>query len=211
MNDLIDILLQKIQNATMSPVTPLEQLHRRHHRLNTCELKKTATRPVFGSGSPQADIVFIGEAPGKKEDETGIPFVGSAGKFLDELLQSIGLDRDTIYITNIVKYRPPNNRDPLPSEKESCQKWLSAELDYIKPKLVICLGRHALSYFFPTAKISLVHGKLIPVTDPRLPVQHLLPLYHPASALYNGSLRTVLKKDFKKIPRIIKKLTQTAQ
>lgn len=171
----------------------------------TCGLKKT-TREVFGHGNPHADIVFIGEAPGKKEEETGVPFVGSAGKFLGEMLESIKIKREDIYITNIVKYRPPNNRDPLPEEKEACKDWLHEELNAIAPSLIIFLGRHSMNHFFPELKISEAHGKLIIKHIDGINTQHFLPLYHPAAALYNGGLRQELMKDFKKIPLILEKI-----
>lgn len=184
----------------------LLELHKKYHLKNTCELKKTATQPVFGDGNPDSKIVFIGEAPGKKEDETGTPFVGAAGKFLDEMLASIGMKREDVYITNIVKYRPPENRDPTPLEKQQCADWLRAELELIKPKLVIFLGRHSMNHFFPDLKISDAHGTLIKASLNDLPVHNFLPLYHPAAALYNGGLREELMKDFKKIPGILKKI-----
>ena len=171
-----------------------------------CGLKETATQPVFGNGNPNSEIVFIGEAPGKKEDQTGTPFIGAAGKFLTEMLDSIKLKREDIYITNIVKYRPPENRDPTPLEKEQCADWLKAELEYIKPKLVIFLGRHSMNHFFPDLKIGDAHGKFIHTQLPNFPVQNFLPLYHPAAALYNGGLRAELLKDFAKIPGILKKI-----
>ena len=126
-----------------------------------CELRVTATRAVFGNGNAKAKVVFIGEAPGKKEDQTGVPFVGAAGKFLEEMLGSIGMKRDDIYITNIVKYRPPENRDPLPEEKDACKDWLHEELSAIAPLLIVFLGRHSMNHFFPELKISEAHGKLI--------------------------------------------------
>lgn len=172
----------------------------------TCELKATATRAVFGNGNPHAEIVFIGEAPGKKEDETGVPFVGAAGKFLGEMLESITMKREDIYITNIVKYRPPENRDPLPEEKEACKDWLHEELNTIAPRLIVFLGRHSMNHFFPELKISDAHGKLINKTISGINTQYFLPLYHPAAALYNGGLRQSLLKDFKKIPLILKKI-----
>ncbi len=184
----------------------LLELHKKYHMANMCELKKTATQPVFGDGNPNSSIVFIGEAPGKKEDQTGIPFIGAAGKFLAEMLSSIKLKRENIYITNIVKYRPPDNRDPTPLEKEQCANWLRAELEFIKPKLIIFLGRHSMNHFFPDLKISDAHGKYIHARLPDFPVHNFLPLYHPAAALYNGGLREELMKDFKKIPGILKSL-----
>lgn len=179
-----------------------------HWEMNCpCALRHSATRAVFGNGNPNARIVFIGEAPGKKEDETGIPFIGAAGKFLGVLLESIHLKREDIYITNIVKYRPPENRDPLPEEKEACKAWLHEELDIIKPALIVFLGRHSMNHFFPDLKISEAHGKLLNKTIPGINTRYFLPLYHPAAALYNGGLREELMSDFKKIPSIVKKIS----
>lgn len=186
------------------------KIHSRHERICTCTLRKTATRAVWGSGNTNANIVFIGEAPGKNEDQQGIPFVGSAGKFLSEMLASIGLKREDVYITNIVKYRPPNNRDPLPQEKTACKEWLRDEIALINPQLIIPLGRHALAYFLPDARISEVHGQLFVQTFSDFGIRSIVPLYHPAAALYNGSLRITLKEDFLKIPGIIKSLKETA-
>lgn len=165
------------------------------------ELATQATQLVFGAGSPDAPIVFIGEAPGKKEDEQGVPFVGAAGKFLDEMLALINLKRDDIYITNIVKYRPPNNRDPLPQEKQAFLPYLQQQLAIIQPKLVITLGRHSMECFLPGLKISQVHGQ-----PQRKDGLVYLPLFHPAAALYNGGLRQTLIDDFMAIPAIIDKL-----
>ena len=186
--------------------TTLLKLHQAHHKLCTVGLKKTATQPVFGDGNPKADIVFIGEAPGKKEDATGVPFVGAAGKFLAEMLASIKLKREHVYITNIVKYRPPENRDPTPKEKTACAPWLYDELNFIQPKLIIFLGRHSMNNFFPDLKIADVHGILIHQKLPHITTEYFLPLYHPAAALYNGSMRETLLKDFKKIPLLLRKI-----
>jgi DNA polymerase len=184
----------------------LQEFFERWAKINTCPLKATASRAVYGVGNPHAQIVFIGEAPGKKEDETGVPFVGAAGKFLDEMLASIGMKREDIYITNIVKYRPPGNRDPEPAEKDACRDWLHAELAAINPKLIVFLGRHSMNDFFPGEKISNVHGKLLVKKFPDITTTHFLPLYHPAAALYNGGLRDELMNDFKKIPLALKKI-----
>ncbi|MDQ3158644.1 MAG: uracil-DNA glycosylase [bacterium] len=165
------------------------------------DLADQATQMVFGTGSPNADIVFIGEAPGKKEDETGQPFVGAAGKFLDQMLDSIGLKRGDIYITNIVKYRPPDNRDPKPEEKEEFLPYLEAQLEAIQPALVCTLGRHSMNCFLPSLRISETHGK-----PKRYKGRVFLPLYHPAAALYNGGMRQQLLDDFALIPQIIKKI-----
>jgi uracil-DNA glycosylase family 4 len=178
---------------------------------NICpDLAKTANQLVMGDGNPNADIVFIGEAPGKKEDELGIPFVGAAGKFLNEMLALIDLKREDIYITNIVKYRPPDNRDPLPDEKAAFLPYLQAQLQAIEPKVVITLGRHSTNCFLPDLQISKIHGqpKRIRVqfkADEVTPLV-ILPLYHPAAALYNGGMRQTLIDDFLRIPIIIKTL-----
>lgn len=187
-------------------INRLEKLQNAQHRACKCALKQTATRPVFGHGNPGADIVFIGEAPGKDEDLQGIPFVGRAGKFLNEMLESIKLNRDQVYITNTVKYRPPNNRDPNPNEKADCYDWLIAELSFIQPKLIIFLGRIAMNNFIPEAKIGEVHGKLLIKKIKDFPTTHFMALYHPAAAMYNGSLREILKQDFKQIPKILSKI-----
>ncbi len=181
----------------------LRLLHEKHHEQSRCVLKHSATQPVFGDGNPNARIVFIGEAPGKKEDETGKPFVGAAGKFLAEMLASINMKREDIYITNIVKYRPPNNRDPEPSEKRDCAPWLHDELNFIKPDIIVFLGRHSMTHFLPELKISEAHGKLVHRQIPHLQTEYFLPLYHPASALYNGGMRATLLDDFSKIPKML--------
>ncbi|MFA6076832.1 MAG: uracil-DNA glycosylase [Candidatus Paceibacterota bacterium] len=184
----------------------LKNIHEKWKKECQCELKKTATQAVPGDGSPDANIVFIGEAPGRSEDKLGRPFVGSAGKFLDEMLGVIDLKREEIYITNIVKYRPPNNRDPLPEEKSACREWLLEELKIIKPKLVIFLGRHAMNNFFPDLQISKAHGKMLVKPFKGISTKYFFPLYHPAAALYDGSMREILIEDFKKIPKVLKEI-----
>lgn len=168
---------------------------------NICpQLAEQATQLVIGNGSLDAEIVFIGEAPGKKEDEMGLPFVGAAGRFLDTMLEAAGMDRGDVYITNIVKYRPPNNRDPLPEEKEAFWPYLLRQLEIIDPKVVVTLGRHSMEYFLPDAKISQVHGRAVKKKVLYLDkTEHewlIVPLYHPAAALYNGGMRQVLIDDF---------------
>lgn len=165
------------------------------------ELAATATQLVFGDGNPEAELVFIGEAPGKNEDLQGIPFVGAAGKFLDEMLEMIDLKRADIYITNIVKYRPPDNRDPLPAEKTDFMPYLDSQLEVIQPKLVVTLGRHSLNCFLPDLQISQCHGQ-----PKRYKGKIYLPLFHPAAALYNGAMRQTLIDDFALIPAIIEKI-----
>lgn len=169
------------------------------------ELAAQATNLVMGDGNVDADIVFIGEAPGKNEDEQGLPFVGAAGKFLNEMLGQAGMDRQDVYITNIVKYRPPNNRDPLPEEKKEFWPYLLKQLQIIEPKVVITLGRHSMEYFLPGMKISAIHGqpKRTQFGDHKLVI---VPLFHPAAALYNGSMRQTLIDDFLMVPKIIEKL-----
>ncbi len=179
------------------------------------ELAEQATQLVLGDGNPNADIVFIGEAPGKNEDLQGLPFVGASGRFLDEMLQTIGLQRKDVYITNIVKYRPPDNRDPTPAEKQAFLPYLQSQLEVIVPKVVVTLGRHSAHCFLPDLQISKSHGEPQTVRlnmkddDDGLEVT-LLPLYHPAAALYNGSMRQTLLDDFAVIPSIIKKINLQA-
>jgi DNA polymerase len=174
----------------------LEQLKADILKADVCpQLREQATQLVMGDGNPDADIVFIGEAPGKQEDEQGLPFVGASGKFLNEMLAAAGLVRSDVYITNIVKYRPPNNRDPLPEEKRDFWPYLMRQLEIINPKVVITLGRHSMECFIPEAKISSQHGhaKRIKYHEHEFLV---IPLYHPAAALYNGSMRQTLIDDF---------------
>jgi DNA polymerase len=166
---------------------------------NVCpDLAIQATHLVLGDGNPDADIVFIGEAPGKSEDEQGLPFVGAAGKFLNEMLATIQLNRSDVYITNTVKYRPPNNRDPLPDEKKAFLPYLQHQLAVIQPVLIVTLGKHAMETFLPGMQISRIHGQ-----PKRINGMVILPLFHPAAALYNGGMRETLIDDFKKIPKVI--------
>lgn len=179
--------------------TKLDQIAAEIAKNNVCpDLAKTAKHLVFGEGSPDADVMFIGEAPGKNEDETGKPFVGAAGKFLSELLESIGLKREDVYITSILKYRPPNNRDPFPQEKDEFWPYLLRQIEVIRPKLIVALGRHSANCFLPELRISQAHGQ---------PKQWqgwtILPLYHPAAALYNGGMRQAILDDFKVITKHI--------
>lgn len=191
--------------STESKQTQLDRIKADILRNNVCpDLAKTAKQLVFGDGNPEADIVFIGEAPGKNEDEQGIPFVGAAGRFLNEMLALIELKREDIYITNIVKYRPPNNRDPYDNEKAEFLPYLTKQIEAIKPKLIVTLGRHSMDVLLPGLKISQVHGE-----PKRYNGQVYLPLFHPAAALYNGGMRQTLIDDFIKIPIIVKKIEST--
>jgi uracil-DNA glycosylase len=192
----------------MPKFTSLEALHQYFDQRSLCHLKETATQGVFGSGDSKADIVFIGEAPGKKEDATGAPFVGASGKFLDEMLAKAKLKRGDIYITNIVKYRPPENRDPSEEEIKSCQEWLHAELNFIKPKVIVTLGRYALDHFIPGVKIGEVHGQSFIKDIAGLGEQTFFALYHPAAALYNRSLRETLIQDFLKVSKLVEQIAR---
>ena len=190
----------------MNKQSQLDQLATDIKEKNICpELAKQATNLVIGDGDLDADIVFIGEAPGKNEDLQGLPFVGAAGKFLNEMLAAAGMERKDVYITNIVKYRPPNNRDPLPEEKAAFWPYLLKQLQIINPKVVITLGRHSMEYFLPGMKIGQIHGepKRIQFGDHKIVI---MPLFHPAAALYNGSLRQTLIDDFLKVPKVIETL-----
>ncbi|MEI7603888.1 MAG: uracil-DNA glycosylase [bacterium] len=162
-----------------------------------CKLRANATQVVPGAGNPKSEIMFIGEAPGKQEDIQGLPFVGTSGKFLNEMLASIGLNRDDVYIANVLKCRPPENRDPLPEEINACSDWLTEQLNYINPKIVVTLGRFGMARFFGNVKISQVHGKVKYVGD-----KTYIALYHPAVALYNGGMRQTLLKDFRVIKAV---------
>lgn len=192
--------------ASMDKKAELDRLQHEIITQNVCpELAAQATNLVMGDGNVNADMVFIGEAPGKKEDESGLPFVGAAGKFLNTMLIQAGLERSDVYITNIVKYRPPKNRDPSAKEKAAFLPYLLRQIAIIQPKVVITLGRHSMEYFLPNATIGEVHGQpqTILVGEQELTI---LPLYHPAAALYNGGLRQTLIDDFLRVPAIIKKL-----
>ena len=243
----------------------LDQIRADILKHNICpDLAQEATNLVMGDGDPNADVVFIGEAPGKNEDLKGLPFVGAAGKFLDEMLKSIDLKRDDVYITNIVKYRPPNNRDPLPDEKQAFWPFLLQQISVIQPSVIATLGRHSMEYFLPGKRISEIHGqpKRIRLILPQhtgsggngLDAQQgadesrkesykrygdramesatklgakntsgvtskaskqagvsivILPLYHPAAALYDGSKRQTLIEDFASLPQIMKLINES--
>ncbi len=171
------------------------------------KIAKTCLNPVPGEGNPNAKLIFIGEAPGADEDKHGRPFIGASGKFLAEMLNSIGMERQQVYITNIVKFRPPDNRDPRPSEIKACLPVLINQINVIKPSLIVLLGRHAMNVFFPKLKISEAHGEYITssvkLANSSIISSTFLPLYHPAAALYNGSMRKTLLRDFATIPQIL--------
>jgi len=173
-----------------------------------CKLSKTRKNAVPGSGDYNAEIMFIGEAPGANEDEKGIPFCGAAGKFLDEMLASIGLDRSKVFITNVVKCRPPENRDPEYDEKVACRQYLEDQIKLMKPKIIVCLGRHACVSLLPgQPSISKIHGKALKRPNGIV----YLPLYHPAAALHNGGLRQTLIDDFSKLKPLLEKINKEPQ
>jgi uracil-DNA glycosylase len=163
-----------------------------------CDLCRTRTNAVPGDGNSNADIMFIGEAPGFHEDRQGLPFVGAAGKFLNEMLESINLDRSSVYITNIVKCRPPGNRDPLPDEIAACSGYIDRQIELIDPKVVVTLGRFSMARWFPKERISRIHGK-----PKRFGNITVVPMYHPAAALHQSSLRATIESDMQKLPQIV--------
>jgi uracil-DNA glycosylase family 4 len=179
----------------MSALTGLNQ---EIERCQDCELGKHRTRAVPGEGPENATLLFIGEAPGWHEDQQGRPFVGPAGKFLEELLASIGLKREQVYIANVIKCRPPSNRDPLPGEIQACSKWLARQIELIHPKMIVTLGRFSMAKYFPNQSISQVHGKAKKQDD-----TIYFAMYHPAAALHQGGLRKTIETDMAKIPQIL--------
>ncbi|MCK4636209.1 MAG: uracil-DNA glycosylase [Candidatus Moranbacteria bacterium] len=183
-----------------------KKLNKRMLSCKKCDLRKTCNQVVPGEGNYKAEIMFIGEGPGKKEDELGRPFVGTAGKFLDEMLVVIKLEREDIYIANVVKCRPPKNRDPLKSEVKTCWYWLEEQIKTIEPKLIVTLGRHSMNRFLPKEKISQAHGNFFQKEIVGLGKLNFYVLYHPAAALYNGGLREILIKDFKGILKVLDKI-----
>lgn len=170
-----------------------------------CELHRMRTNAVPGHGNPNAEVMFIGEGPGWHEDRQGLPFVGAAGQFLNEMLQSIGLSRDEVFITNIVKCRPPGNRDPLPDEIAACSAYLDAQIAAIKPKVIVTLGRFSMARWFPNERISRIHGQ-----PRRFGDVVVVPMYHPAAALHQSSLRATIEADMAKLPQILEEARREA-
>jgi len=165
-----------------------------------CRLFKTARNPVPGEGSSNAKIVFIGEAPGHHEDVSGRPFVGRAGQLLEKFLKEIGYKREDVWIGNVIKHRPPDNRNPLPDEISACKPYLDLQLRIIDPSLIVTLGRFAMNYFYPDGKISRDKGRLIKINS-----YLVYPIYHPAAALRNGGMMASFREDFLKIPKVLEK------
>lgn len=183
-------------------MSALTELYAEIARCRRCDLYKTRNSAVPGEGPEDAQIVFIGEAPGFHEDRQGRPFVGAAGKFLEELLASIKLRREDVYICNVIKSRPPENRDPLPNEIEACASFLDRQLAIIKPKVIITLGRFSMAKFFADASISRIHGQPMK----REGVTYI-PMFHPAAALHQPKYRSMIEQDFLKIPQILAEIS----
>ncbi len=158
-----------------------------------CDLCLGTKNGVPGEGSANAEVMFIGEGPGFHEDRQGRPFVGPAGQFLNELLASVGLDRSTVFITNVVKHRPPENRDPLPEEIAACGEYLTRQIAALDPKVIVTLGRFSMARFFPSAKISAIHGQAKKIEG-----RIVVAMYHPAAALHQSSLRQTVEEDFRR-------------
>ena len=173
---------------------PFTALYKRIADCPACELARFRSKTVPGSGPSTSKLMLIGEGPGKREDELGLPFVGRSGKFLEKMLLSIGLSRHDVYITNVVKCRPPANRDPLTQEISACDNFLQEQIAIVNPTVIATLGRFSMSIWFPNEKISQIHGEVKKI-DGRL----IIPMYHPAAALRNGSLRKTIQDDFLKI------------
>jgi len=181
----------------------LEKIAQQVATCKKCSLYKNATKPVPGEENPQAEVMFIGEAPGYWEDQQGRPFVGQAGKLLNELLQLIKLPRESVFIANVIKHRPPGNRDPLPEEIEACKEFLDAQIKIIDPKIIVTLGRFSLNKFLPGEFISKIHGqaRFVEFAGRK---RIVIPMYHPAAALRNERIMEELKFDFQKIKKFLK-------
>jgi DNA polymerase len=187
-------------------MSALTELYKEIALCQQCEIAKFRNSVVPGEGAENADILFIGEAPGWHEDQQGRPFVGPAGKFLDELLASINLSRQQVYIANVIKCRPTNNRDPLPDEIRNCNKWLQRQIEIISPKMIVTLGRYSMALFFPGKSIGKIHGTAVK----RDGIIYYA-MYHPAAALHQGSLRRTIEDDMLKIPPLLAEVTKIAE
>lgn len=171
-----------------------------------CLLHRGRTRAVPGEGPQNAEIMFIGEAPGFYEDQQGRPFVGAAGQFLEELLKEIGLQREQVFIANVIKCRPPGNREPLPEEIEACKPFLDRQIELLHPRLIVTLGRFSMARAFPNARISSIHGQ-----PRKIGGVIYYPMYHPAAALHQPSLRRDVEEDMRRIPELLKQVAQIAE
>ncbi len=184
----------------MSDEKKLEKLAKQIKVCTRCELHRSRTEAVPGEGPAQAEIMFIGEGPGASEDKQGRPFVGASGKFLDQLLEQAGVTRTDVFITNVVKCRPPGNRDPLPDEVETCtSNYLQNQIKMINPSIIVTLGRHSMGLFFKGAKITQIHGQMRKVDN-----RFVIAMFHPAAALHQLSLKSTIMADFAKLPELLK-------
>ena len=179
----------------------LEKIAKEVSSCQKCPLHQGRTNAVPGEGRPDADILFIGEGPGFHEDRQGLPFVGASGKFLDAMLGSIGLKREDVFIANVVKCRPPSNRDPQPDEIDACRSYLERQIELINPKVIVTLGRFSMARYFPDAKISKIHGQ-----PKQVGKRLVIPMFHPAAALHQPKLRDTVEEDFARIPKLIEQM-----
>jgi DNA polymerase len=191
-------MIQGGMTTTEEKQQALQEIAAAVRQCQKCPLYKGALKGVPGEGDPDAEVMLIGEAPGWHENQQGRPFVGAAGQFLTELLQSVGLRREQVFIGNVIKHRPPDNRDPQPDEMAACLPYLDRQIEIVDPRVIVTLGRFSMARFCPGEKISRIHGMARRVGD-RL----VLPLYHPAAALHQGSLRKVVEEDFRRLPAIL--------
>jgi uracil-DNA glycosylase family 4 len=188
----------------LNSMSALTELYKDIVVCKRCDLYKLATRAVPGEGPENAEIMFIGEGPGYNEDQQGRPFVGAAGKFLDQLFVSIDMKREQVYITNVVKHRPLNNRDPLPSEISACSFWLERQIELIRPRMIVTLGRHSMARYFPNKSISKIHG----TAEKRNGIIYFA-MYHPAAALHQQNLRHEIEQDMQKIPLLLAEMKES--
>jgi len=179
-------------------MSALTELYQQIGQCFKCDIAKLRCHVVPGEGKENAEIMFIGEAPGWHEDQQGRPFVGQAGQYLDRLLTTINLSRQQVYIANVIKCRPPDNRDPLPTEIQNCQPWLDMQIELIKPKMIVTLGRYSMARYFPGKSISKIHG-----TAQKRDGVIYFAMYHPAAALHQQSLKTAIEADMLKIPKVL--------
>ena len=187
-------------------MSELEALAAEVAQCTRCLLHRGRTRAVPGEGPQNAEIMFIGEAPGFYEDQQGRPFVGAAGQFLEELLKEIGLQREQVFIANVIKCRPPGNREPLPEEIEACKPFLDRQIELLHPRLIVTLGRFSMARAFPNARISSIHGQ-----PRKIGGVIYYPMYHPAAALHQPSLRRDVEEDMRRIPELLKQAAQIAE
>ena len=187
-------------------MSALSELYKEIAVCQRCDLHKYRTKAVPGEGAENAEIMFIGEAPGWHEDQQGLPFVGPAGQYLDQLLASINFKREQVYIANVIKSRPPGNRDPLPAEIAACRPWLERQIEVIRPQMLVTLGRYSMAMFFPGKSISKIHG-----TAQKRDNIIYYAMYHPAAALHQQSLRQAIESDMLKIPSLLAEAKNIAE